>query len=119
MLSEKKKKKQLLRKETTMSNYSWEPTVALRADASLAETAIGEYYEMQVEYSNEGWHGLLLRWTDADVEALARTMFEDLDGSHVTYLDMLVDEQVFASYEDAVEWCQERDSDMAAKESDE
>lgn len=96
----------------------WEPTFSsYYSDASEVLYRLGgqQYDLMQVERTQEGWHGLLLAWEDTfydvddedDVPVLYDDTDPDVEDDSTLSGLVLLDEKVFPSMEQAAEWCEE------------
>jgi hypothetical protein len=88
--------------------YEWEISEDTKyANSVTPEYTSGHFYDvLQVEKSNEGWHGFLLMFE-------APSYYEE--ESHTGGLSIL-DEELFNTRDDAVLWCEQRDTERTNKE---
>lgn len=82
--------------------YFWDPTTPHWEEGAMAERAGGYYFDMlQVEQTNEGWHGMVFL-----------TIVDEDDEGYYGHIE-LIDEQVFSFREEAVMWCEVLDETRA------
>lgn len=89
--------------------YIWESVEETQyMDSTGAESTVGLYYDMlHVERTWEGWHGFLLAY----VPPSAHWDYYDAGGLAT------VDEELFKTQEQAMLWCEQRDTSRYTKEN--
>jgi hypothetical protein len=88
--------------------YAWEPSADTKYVYSVhPEYTPGHFYDvLQVEQSNEGWHGFLLMYSPP-------SHYEDeYDSGGLG----IFDEELFNTRDQAVLWCEQRDTARINKE---